>query len=99
MARRFRKKARHVKAKPSIVSMIPIGFLAVRGYNGYKEGGPQKAVVAIAGSLTGYDIRDGSFSAAEPMAFYGSVIATYLGKKAISYSGVNKALKGLPFRL
>jgi len=102
MARRYKKKGRHGKVKPSVISMVPLAVLGVRAYNGYKLGGPVNAVRFVAGSLTGYDIVEGKFNLSDPqgpMLFYGSAVGAYLGKKVVAMSGVNRAMKGLPFRL
>lgn len=105
MARRYRKKRSHGKAKPSIVSFAPVAVLAMDAYKGYKEGGGSKAVDTVIGDITGMHFYmfggDGStgWQPARMLPFYGTVAATYVGKKLIAMSGVNRAMKGLPFRL
>jgi len=99
MARKYRKKGRSAKAKPSVLSMIPIGVLAADGYSGFQARGFQGAVGNVVGELTGWNPEQRNFNAGRLVPFYGTVVAVYLGKKVVNMSGVNRAMKGLPFRL
>ena len=99
MARRFRKKARHVKAKPSVVSMVPVAVLGVTAYKGYKARGLEGAGAYTIAAVTGYDVNDGKIHVDYALPFYGSIVGTYVAKRLIGMSGINRAMKGLPFRL
>jgi len=101
MARRYKKKARHSAAKPSVVSMVPIVVLGARAVAGYQRGGAPMAAEYLVDSVTGYSMMEKKFDpfGPETLGFYGAIVGTYAAKKLIGMSGVNRAMKGLPFRL
>jgi len=100
MARYRKKKRGSHKAKPSILSMVPIAFLGVRAIDGYKAGGLKQSGAYVIDSVSGWNINQNTWNLGpETMAFYGSIAASYVGKKVVAATGVNRALKGLPFRL
>ena len=101
MARRYKKSRKHGKAKPSIVSMVPVLLLGARAVSGYKAGGGAMAAEYVVDSLTGYSMVEGKFNpfGPETLGFYGAVVGTYAAKKLISMAGVNRSMTGLPFRL
>jgi len=99
MARNYGKKKRHSKAKPSLLSMAPLVPLAYNAMNGYKNAGVNGALNDSIAGVTGYSMRSGVFNPAYAMPFYGTIVGTYVAKKLVAYSGVNRAMKGLPFRL
>jgi len=99
MARRYRKKGRHGKAKPSVVSMVPLVVTGMVAYDGYKAGGLSEAGNRLILATTGFNMHAGKMQIEYAIPFYGMLAGTYVAKKAIGISGVNKAMKGLPFRL
>jgi len=100
MARRYGKKRKHSRMKPSLVSMAPIAVLGLRAYQGYSAGGFKDAVGYPLKSVSGFSLSSGKWEPdANTMAFYGTIAGTYVAKKVIGMTGVNKAMKGLPFRL
>lgn len=99
MARRYKSKKRHSAAKPSVLSMIPIGYLGIRAYEGYKAGGAQTSMAYVVDNMTGYDMRQKKFTGTEAVNFYGLVLGTVVAKKVIGMAGVNRSLKGFPIRL
>jgi len=99
MARRYRKKARHSKAKPSIVSMLPLAVIGMKAYDGYKAGGAAGAVIRPVRELTGIALDGAPWRADFAMQGAGLLVGTMAAKKLVAWSGVNKAMKGLPIRL
>ena len=100
MARRYRKKRSHGKAKPSIVALVPAVALGAMAYNGYSKDGAKGALGSIVNATTGYSVYAGKFMpSVETYGFYGSIVGAFVGKKLIAMTGVNRAMKGLPFRL
>jgi len=99
MARRYKKKGRSAKAKPSILSAVPIVVLGAGMFANYQAGGIKEMGRGMVTATTGFDPMTGNFNAAWAMPFYGSVAGTYVAKKLVGYAGINRALKGLPFRL
>lgn len=98
MARRYKKKARHGKAKPSVLSVIPIVILGASAYDGYKKGGAKVAMDQVITATTGIT-PSGDWQPKYAAGFYGSLVMTYAAKKIVGMSGVNRAMRGLPFRL
>ena len=99
MARR-RKSRKYGKTKPSLISMVPVAYLGANAYNGYtNHGGAYGAVQDTITALTAFDIKSGTFNPVWAMPFYGTVVGSYVAKKLVGMAGVNRALKGLPFRL
>jgi len=98
MARRYRKSRKHGKAKPSLLSMVPVAVLGASLVDGYQKGGFKVAMQQGITATTGMT-PSGDFQPQYAMPFYGSLVATYAAKKIVGMSGVNRALKGLPFRL
>lgn len=96
---RYRKKGRHSKAKPSLISMIPVAFLAVKAYDGYKSGGPAGAVIRPVREFTGFALDGAPWRADLAAQGAGIVVGTMVAKKLVAMSGVNRAMKGMPFRL
>lgn len=99
--RRYGKKRKHGKAKPSVISMVPLVVLGARAMSGYQRGGAPMAAEYVVDSVTGYSIMNKDFNpfGAETIGFYGAIVGTYAAKKLIAMAGVNRAMKGLPFRL
>ena len=104
MARR-RKSRKHGRAKPSLLSVMPLAVPAAYGYLGYKAGGAAGAFDSVLGVTTGmhfYAIGGGAGTGWDParmLPFVGALGATYVAKKLVTMSRVNAGLKGLPFRL
>jgi len=99
MARRFKKKGRSAKAKPSVMSMVPLAYLGITAYDGYKQGGAVAAVDAVACTVAPINITARKIDFQRFAPFMGVCVGTYAAKKIVSYAGVNRGLKGLPFRL
>jgi len=99
MARNYRKKARHSKAKPSIVSMLPLAVIGMKAYDGYKAGGAAGAVIRPVRELTGIALDGAPWRADFAMQGAGLLVGTMAAKKLVAWSGVNKAMKGFPIRL
>jgi len=99
MARRYRKKARHSKAKIAIVSMLPLAVIGMKAYDGYKAGGAAGAVIRPVRELTGIALDGAPWRADFAMQGAGLLVGTMVATKLVAWSGVNKAMKGLPIRL
>jgi len=102
MARRYRKKAKRSKAKPSLISMIPLAYVAGNAINAYHQTPTDMGQMLrnTIGNTTGLDLQGQyPFNAGVAMRGVGILVGTYAAKKLVSYSGGNKAMKGLPFRL
>lgn len=98
MARKGSRKSKG-RVKPSIVSMIPVAVLAKNAYDGYGRYGVAGAATFTAMSVVPYNpgTKQWDFTHAKP--FYASLAGVYVAKKVIAMSGVNRAMKSLPFRL
>lgn len=99
MARRYKKKRSSGRAKPSLISMVPLAAIAVRAADGYKARGIEGMIAYPVASVTGYDMKAKSFDVTTALPFYGVVVGSYVAKKIVGMAGVNRAMKGLPFRL
>lgn len=94
------KGKRYHKPKFSVTSAIPVAVLGYIGYTGYTKDGAKGAVGAVVNATTGYSLYANKFIVSEDtIGFYGSVVGSYIGKKLVNMTGVNRAMKGLPFRL
>jgi len=99
MARRYRKKKSHGRAKPSLISMVPIAVVGKVLYDGYQAGGMSEAANRGVLATTAYNMNAGKIQVEYATPFYGMLVATYAAKKLVAFTGVNKHMKGLPFRL
>jgi len=101
MARRYSKKRKHSKVKFSLVGALPLvvaGTMAYRGYTQYGTFG--SAAEYTIRNLTGFSLSpDAKFRGDLAMNGVGLLVGTMVAKKLVSMSGVNRAMKGLPFRL
>lgn len=99
MARRYKKKRRSASKSISLVSMIPVAYVAANAWAG-KDGGVSNMFRQAVARSTGFDPYgaypfDGK-TAMRGVALLGGV---YIGKKLIAKSGVNRALRGFPVKL
>lgn len=97
--RRFGKKGRAASKKIALHAIVPAAVLGVGVYNGYKNAGMTGAMAQASVMLSGYNPTNGNFQGKDMVPFYGSILASYFGGKLIAMSGVNRAMKALPFRL
>ena len=82
-----------------MTSLVPAVVLAKNAYDGYKAGGADAAMYYAASTLVPYNFGTNKFDMGRAGGFYVSLVGTYAAKKLIAMSGVNKYMKGLPFRL
>ena len=99
MARRYKKKRSHGRAKPSVISMVPLLVLAKNGYEGYVAGGLDSAATYMASTAIPYNFGTKKIDFGRAGGFYLSLAGTYAAKKLVGMTGANRALRGLPFRL
>lgn len=100
MARGKGKKSRGGRSKPSLISMVPIGVVAANIYQGYVDTGKfDKALLYGASTVVPYNFGTNQFDMGRFSGFAISLAGTYAAKKLVGMSGVNRAMKGLPFRL
>ena len=97
--RRYKKKSRHSKAKPSIVALAPLAVVAWNAAQGAKNGGIEGVARYTFSTVVPINSVTGQFDMTRAAPFYTALVGTYGAKKVIAMSGVNRAMKGLPFRL
>lgn len=99
MSRRYRKKRSAGRAKPSLISLAPVAVLGAMAIKDYQDGGIEGAISRVVIATTGYSTGSNTWKPEQMLPFYGTIAGAYIGKKLIAMSGVNRAMKGLPFRL
>ena len=101
MAKGRGRKKRYGRSKPSILSLIPVGVLAVNTALGYQAAGMKGAASSVVHGTVGYNLMNNSWEMGNPyqLGFYGSMVGTYVAKKLVAATGANRALRGMPFRL
>jgi len=99
MARRYKKKGRSARAKPSIVSMAPIAYLGYAAYEGFKADGLNGAMLHVIPTVVPINVQNRTIDTQRFIPFVGVCAGAWAAKKVIAMTGANRALKGMPFRL
>lgn len=87
------------KSKISLLSLAPLAVVGGMAASGYAANGAKGAISNAVLYTTGVDIASGKFHPEFLVPIGTSMVAAYVMKKAVSFTGANRALKGMPFRL
>jgi len=99
MARKYKKSRKHGKVKPSLVALAPLAVVGWNAAQGYKNGGLEGVARYTFSTLVPINSVTGGLDMARAGPFYMSILGAYAAKKMISMAGVNRGMKGRPFRL
>jgi hypothetical protein len=99
MAKYKKKSRRSGKSKISLISLAPIAVVGGMAASGYAANGARGAMSNAVLYTTGVDIASGKFHPEFLVPIATSMVAAYAMKKVVSFTGANRALKGMPFRL